>query len=95
MAGERRSAYSSTGEKVAEGALAGVERAMTDAADRMVPRKATRLILKKIPGAPGFVYDVAQVASAKPEARVRKTFGAAGGLIGRPAGARSELRQAA
>ena len=88
MAGERRGEQTSTGEKVANGLLAGHEKAMEMVGDHMLRAapKMTRFVVKKIPGAPGLVYDFAQIAAAKPEDKVRQTFGAVGGFLGSAGG---------
>jgi hypothetical protein len=87
MPGDRRG-QTSAGEKVAAGLLAGHDKALDMVSDRMLHAapKATRFVAKRIPGAPGLVYDVVQIAAAKPEDRMRQTFGAIGGALGSAGG---------
>jgi hypothetical protein len=88
MAGERQEKPTSPGEKVAKGSLEWAEKTMHEAGKEMLrdASRGTRIVAKRIPGAPGLVYDGVQVFTAKPEDKMRKIFGVAGGWIGGAAG---------
>lgn len=70
----------------AEGLLKGHDRALDDIAKTMLKTapERVRFVLKRIPGAPGLVYDVASLATSKDKART--LFGMAGGALGATAG---------
>src|SRR5262245_25830449 len=72
------------------GALEGARELMTTAGASMLkdaPR-VTRYVLKKIPGVPGFIADVADLATAKDKTRSLVGIGGAalGGAIGEVGG---------
>jgi hypothetical protein len=77
------------------GALEGAKRLMTDAGKEMLKEapNATRYVLRKVPGAPGFIYDAATFATSKDKLRTGLGMaggglgGMAGGAIGGPVGA--------
>ncbi len=74
-------------EQAAGGMLAGHDKAMEllgEWALRETPRMA-RLVAKRIPGAPGLVYDAAGLVGA--DDRWRAGFGLAGSLLGGASGA--------
>jgi len=68
------------------GALKGAESLLQDAGKAMLkdaPRR-TRYVLRRIPGAPGLIYDIANFATAKD--KLRAGVGIAGGVVGGFAG---------
>jgi phage tail tape-measure protein len=73
-------------EPLAGAMLAGHDKALGMAADRMLKAapKTTRYVLKRVPGLPGLVYDAATLATANDKRR--ELVGMAGGALGAVAG---------
>jgi hypothetical protein len=71
---------------VGSGALEGARNILDDAGKEMLKDApgTTRYVLRKIPGAPGFIYDAATLATSKD--RLRTGLGMAGGAAGAAAG---------
>src|SRR5689334_4280086 len=74
------------GELVTGGLLKGHDRAMEDVAEAMLKAAPgrVRFVLKRLPGAPGLVYDAASLAASKDKART--PVGMVGGTVGAMAG---------
>jgi hypothetical protein len=81
------SSYAPDRAQVAGGLLEGQAKAVEEAAGGMLKaaRPTTRFILKRIPGAPALVYDIAEIARAPN--KTRAVFGAVGGTLGGLGGA--------
>ena len=86
MAQHTREPEGVTGSQVGGGMLDGAKEIMEQAGEHMLKdaKPVTRFVLKKIPGAPAAVYDVAQFATAPN--KTRAAFGLAGGVLGGAAG---------
>ena len=75
-----------TGSQIGGGMLEGVHKIVDAAGEHILKdaKSVTRFVLKRIPGAPAFVYDVTQLATAPN--KTRTAFGLAGGFVGGAAG---------
>lgn len=73
--------------ELAAGMMLGTHDQLMDAAARRLLQdapKATRFVLKKIPGAPGFAYNLVQMATS--DQPLRTAAGIGGGMVGASAG---------
>ncbi|MEO8113917.1 MAG: hypothetical protein ABI655_06025 [Phenylobacterium sp.] len=86
MVDERRPGGPPSGEQIAGGFFAGHDKAWKMLGERMLRggSKAVRIVAKRVPGAPGLVYDIANFAHA--EDKPRALAGIVGGSLGAVAG---------
>jgi hypothetical protein len=85
MPDERPEKRTSPGEKVAKGSLHGVNQIVEDGGEHMLRNlpKLTRFVAKRAPGIGlDLVLGTGEVLAAKPEDKMRKAFGVAGGFLG-------------